>query len=570
MKRLVGEMKDRRLIIAVVLFLGLVISAVQPVVLRITERVIDGLRRGEMAGFMREVPLAMIGIFVVSGLAKYFHNSLRRILGEEVLCRLRSRLFDKYLHSPVHHLDNQKSGGMLAGFQNDLAQVSLGLETMTLALKEPLTFIGLMATAFYCDVWLTLATLVTAPFVVLLFSKSGAAVKSYSVHSLNYFSDLLVVVSDALTGSRVIKAFHMEDRLREKFNAVQKRYFHVMKRSIQVQEIATPAVEFVGSLLMAGVIWYGAYRVEMGAMTAGKLVAFIIAIGLAQMPIKQLNNSWLRFKLAEAAAERVYALLDGPEEPKWKPVSAVSFRDRIVFDNVGIRLGERQILKGVTFDLEAGHSLGVVGESGSGKTTLLNALLRFNDVSSGRILIDGVDIRDKELSEVRGLMAYVTQDTFLFNDSIFENIRFGRPSASRREIEEAAELAHCTEFVARSSSGFQTEIGERGVRLSGGERQRIAIARAFLKNAPVLLLDEATSNLDSHSEAAVQDALNKLMEGKTSLVVAHRLSTVSRTDRILVIQQGSLVEQGNHQELLAAKGKYFGLVQRQREGHFPI
>ncbi len=570
MKRLVGEMHDQRLVIAVVLVLGLIISAVQPVVLRITEQVIDGLRRGEISAYLRRVPLLMIGIFVVSGLAKYFHNSLRRVLGEEVLCRLRTRLFDKYLASPIGHLDNQRSGGMLSGFQNDLAQISLGMETMTLALKEPLTFIFLMATAFYCDVWLTAATLVVAPLVVLLFSKSGSAVKRYSVHSLSYFSDLLGVVSDALTGSRVIKAFHMEERLREKFDAVQKRYFHVMKRSIQVQEIATPAVEFVGSLLMAGVIWYGAYRVEMGAMTAGKLVAFIIAIGLAQMPIKQLNNSWLRLKLAEAAAERIYALLDGPEEPATKPVTRVTFRDRVSFERVGIRLGERQILQDVSFDLEAGHSLGVVGESGSGKTTLLNALLRFNDVSTGRISIDGVDIREKELSEVRALMAYVTQDTFLFNDTIFENIRFGRPSATRQEVERAAEMAHCTEFVARSTLGFQTEIGERGVRLSGGERQRIAIARAFLKAAPILLLDEATSNLDSHSEAAVQDALNRLMEGRTSLVVAHRLSTVSRTDRILVIQRGSLVEQGNHQELLAAKGKYFGLVQRQREGHFSI
>ncbi len=564
-RRLLVELKDRKLVIGIVLLLGLVIAAVQPVALRVTEQVIDELRKGQISAYLRRIPFLFIAIFAVSGFAKYFHNSLRRVLSEEVLVRIRARLFNKFLISPIPHLDNQKSANLLAGFQNDLTQISQGLETMTMGLKEPFTFIGLIATAFYCDVWLTLGTLLTAPLIIWLFSWSGAAVKRYSTSGLIHFSELLVVVSDALTGIRVVKAFHLEPMLREKLAYVQARYFDVLKKSIRVQEVATPAVEFVGSLLIAGVITYGAYRVESGAMTAGKLIAFMIAIGLAQMPIKQLNNCWLKLKAAEAAAERIYAMLDGPEEV-WAPqtVRVNRFSDRIVFENVGIHLGEREAVRNVSFELVAGKSLGIVGESGSGKTTLLNSLLRFNELSSGQILIDGIDIRQIALEDLRSLMAYVTQETFLFNDTISENIRFGRPDASVTEIERAAELAHCTDFINRCAKGFQTEIGERGVRLSGGERQRVAIARAFLKGAPLLLLDEATSNLDSHSEGVVQEALDRLMEGRTSLVVAHRLSTVSRTDKILVFSNGHLVEQGDHRELISVKGQYFGLLEKQQ------
>lgn len=565
LKRLLAELKHRKVVIGVVLLLGLMISAVQPLVLHMTERVIDELRRGQMSAYLKKSPLLIILIFIVSGFAKYYYNSLRRVLGEEVLVSLRSRLFQKYLSSPIPHLDSQRSGGIMGSFQNDLTLISHGLETMTLALKEPFTFVGLMATAFYCDVWLTLATLVTIPLIVVLFSASGAAMKRYTASGLIQFSDLLTVVSDALTGSRVVKAFQMEDRLRAKFEAVQARYFHNMKRSIQVQEIATPAVEFVGSLIIAGVILYGSYRVETGGMTAGKLVAFMIAIGLAQMPIKTLNNSWLRLKGAEAAAERVYSLLDGPEELSPARPKKHSFADRIVFENVGIVLGDRHAVRGVSFELPYGKRIGLVGESGSGKTTLLNSLLRFNDVTSGRVLVDGVDLREMSLVDVRGLTAYVTQETFLFHDTIYENIRFGRPDATARDIERAAELAHCTDFISRCKLGFHTEVGERGVRLSGGERQRIAIARAFLKSAPLLLLDEATSNLDSHSEGVVQEALEALMEGRTSLIVAHRLSTIARADEILVLSQGKLVEQGKHQALVQAQGSYFGLIQKQRD-----
>ena len=566
-KRLLGELKHRKAVIAVVLFLGLVISAVQPAVLRMTEKVIDELRQGQMSPYLKKVPLIIILIFVVSGFAKYFHNSLRRVLGEEVLVHLRSRLFEKYLNAPISHLDNQRTGNVLSSFQNDLSLISQGLETLTLAMKEPFTFIGLMATAFYCDVWLTLATLVTIPLVVILFSASGSAMKKYSARGLTQFSDLMLVVNDALIGSRIVKAFHMEHRLRGKFEKVQARYFHNMKRSIQVQEIATPAVEFVGSLIIALVFLYGAYRVENGGMTAGKLVSFMIAIGLAQMPIKTLNNAWLKIKGAEAAAERIYTLLDGPEERNSLSavVRPISFRDRIVFENVGIQLGDRHAVNDVSFELPYGKKVGLVGESGSGKTTLLNSLLRFNDVTSGRVLIDGVNINDLRLEDLRALTAYVTQETFLFCDTIYENIRFGRPEATAREIEKAAEQAHCTDFIGRFPQGFHTEVGERGVRLSGGERQRIAIARAFLKGAPLLLLDEATSNLDSHSEAIVQQALDALMEGRTSLIVAHRLSTVARADQIVVLSQGHMVEQGRHQDLVKSRGRYFGLVEKQRE-----
>jgi len=319
---------------------------------------------------------------------------------------------------------------------------------------------------------------------------------------------------------------------------------------------------------MAGVILYGAHRIETGALTAGGLVAFVLALGLAQMPIKKLNNAYLKLKNAEAAADRVYEIIDIPTIPvvSIPAYRLTQFSKQIRYENVGLCYGEKRALKGVSLEMVRGECVAFVGPSGSGKTSIVNLLPRLYELEEGSIRIDGKDIRDISIEDLRRHISIVTQDTFLFNDTLYENIRYGKIGASHREIERAAELAHCLAFIERSPEGFETRIGDRGVCLSGGERQRIAIARAFLKEAPILILDEATSNLDPRSEELVQSALDELMQGKTTLLVTHRYSILRRAERIFVLDKGRIRENGTHAELVAQSGIYFHLFQEESIG----
>ncbi len=560
-RRLALEFKSHRVVILPVILLGLVISAIQPASVKVTQLIIDGLQKGA-SEFPVWLPLSLIGLFVISGLAKYFYNVIRRTLCEKVLIRFRQSLFAKYLHLPMSHLDRMRAGDMLSNIQNDLHQISSGFDTLWDVLKEPFTFLGLIAAAFYFDWRLTLITLAAIPLVAWLFSWSGGAVKRHATRNLAQYADLLSLSQEVLVGSRIVRVFRLEKVLGDKFNEIQRHYFETAAKSIRVQEISTPAVELIGAALMAGVILYGSQRISAGQMTAGDLIAFVIALGLAQMPIKKLNNAHLKMRQAEAAAERIYDLLDKPSPLLGAPAIG-GVRERIVYDAVELEYDGHIALRGVSFEVPVGSSVAVVGQSGGGKTSIVNLLPRLYELTGGRILLDGRDIRDWDLAALRSLISYVTQDVFLFNDSIFENIRFGRPDASRKDIEEAADRAHCLDFIRRLPKGGDSMIGDRGMRLSGGERQRIAIARAMLKGAPILILDEATSSLDSSSESVVQSALDELMEGKTSLIVAHRLSTVRRADQIIVIEEGRLLERGTHDSLLEKSGTYHGLFQRQ-------
>lgn len=555
-KRLAREFFSNRGTIAVILTLGLIISVIQPVCLRLSQRIIDELQKGGNPTFFQWVPFALIGVFLASGLSKYFYNALRRRLSEQIIIKLRTDLLHKYLDFPLSVSDQKRQGDLLSGIQNDLQQVSSGLDTMCDMLKEPFLFVGLLSVAFYYDWRLALVTLLAAPLVAILFSKSGAAVKKYSGKSLGQFSEIISLSQESLAGARVVKVFHMEEPLRKKFKALHADYFQTLWKSIKVQELATPSVELVGAVLMGGVILYGNYRISNGWLTTGELIAFILALGLAQMPIKQLNNAFLKIRNAEAAGERIFSVIDMPNPMVSGPIKKEHFENEIVFKEVGLRYGEKAALESISLTVKRGDCVAFVGPSGGGKSSVVNLLPRLYDVTSGSITVDGIDIRDMELDSLRKLFSFVTQEIFLFNDTIYENIRFGRPDATRAEIEKAAEMAHCSSFIKKNPEGFGAKIGDRGVCLSGGERQRVAIARAFLKNAPILVLDEATSSLDTRSEKVVQEALETLMEGKTTFVVAHRLSTVRMADRIYVMDGGHIREDGAHEDLLKNSGIY--------------
>lgn len=545
--------------------LGFVISAIQPLSVRVIEKVIDQLKDGVSPAFFRWVPLAILGLFFVSGVAKYLHNTIRRTINEHVLARLRQALFDKFVHLPLSAVDRSRTGEWLSALQNDLGSVGQGVELIFDLLKEPVTLLGLVGVAIYYDWKLTFFAVFMVPLIAWVFARSGSLVKKYTARNLIQFSDLLSLAQESLVGLRVVKVFQLEKPLADKFKSIQDTYLRTVTKSIRVQEISTPLVEFIGASLIALFILYGAQRIAAGVLTPGELMAFVLACGLAQMPLKKINDANNKLKAAEAAAERIFRFLDTPLEVEARSgdILVPGFRDKIEYRDVSMGYmgphGLSAALKGVSFEVKKGECVAFVGRSGSGKTTAVSLLPRFYDFQQGQILLDGVDIRWLCLEQLRGLISYVTQDTFLFHDTLYENIRFGRPSATRKEIERAAELAHCDAFIRSRPDGMQTRIGDRGVQLSGGERQRLAIARAFLKAAPILILDEATSSLDTQSEAMVQDALEELMEGRTTLLVAHRFSTVIGSDRILVFDQGRVLESGSHSELLQNQGLYSGL-----------
>lgn len=566
LRRLFFEYWTQRGPLILAVFLGFLISAVQPLAVRVMEQIVDQLKADQIpADFFRWVPAVILSLFFVSGLAKYFHNTIRRSINERVLARLRETLFSKYVNLPLSVVDKSRTGEWLAALQNDLSAVSQGVELIFDLFKEPVTLLGLMAVACYYDWKLTFAAIFAIPVVGLVFAKSGSAVKRYSARNLGQFSDLLSVAQESLVGMRVVKVFQLQSVLQRKFSDIQNTYLKTAIKSIRVQEITTPLVEFVGASLMAVFILYGAHRIAAGLLTPGELVAFVMAFGLAQMPLKKINDANMKLRTAEAAAERIYRLLDIPQDVEHREGSRrISHFERgIVYRNVGMEYPGQVALRDLSFEVAPGQCVAFVGKSGSGKTTAVSLLPRFYEFQRGNILVDGTDIREIHLDDLRSLISYVTQDTFLFHDTIFENIRYGRPSATRSEVERAAEMAHCMDFVRAKPDGLDTRIGDRGVQLSGGERQRIAIARAFLKASPILILDEATSSLDSHSEALVQEALDDLMRGRTTLLVAHRFSTVKSADKILVFESGAVREAGTHSELLKAPGTYSRLYHQQ-------
>lgn len=563
--RLVREFTPYKGALALIFVMGLIISVIQPVCLKLSQSIIDDLGKGANTDFLRKVPWMLMGIFLVSGIAKYMHNTVRRNITERVIIKLRSELLSKYLWFPLSVIDDKRTGDMLASLQNDLQQICAGIDTICDLFKEPFILLGLAFMAFYWDWRLALVVSLSAPLVIFLFSASGSAVKRYSNRSLAQFSDIVSLSTEAITGARVVKVFQLENVLLKKFRELHDGYFKTMWKSIRVQELPTPMVELIGAIIMAGVIAYANYQISHTGMTTGSLVAFIINIGLLQMPIKHLNNTYLKLKIAEAAADRIYGIIDTPSfQPLAKPRRSLGgFRDRVSYENVGLSYGDKRALKNISFDIRLGECVAFVGPSGSGKTSIVKLLPRLYEATEGAIKIDGCDIRELSLEELRAYVSFVTQEVFLFNDTIYENIRYGKPSASHDEILRAVEMAHCTPFVERHPDGLNARIGDLGMCLSGGERQRIAIARAFLKSAPILVLDEATSNLDSESEAIVQEAIDTLRQGKTTFMVAHRFSTVKKADRILVLDHGTIHEQGVHSELLQNKSLYSRLFERQ-------
>ncbi len=514
------------------------------------------------------VPLAVIGVAVIKGFAGYGQSILVNQVGQKIIAEIQTKLFAHLVRADIGWLQANHSSTLVSSFVYDVTLLRDAIaRAATGMVKDILTVVFLAAVMFYQDWRLSLIVVVVFPAAGVAARKLGRRTRKSSTATQEETARLAALVSEAYTGARLVKAYGMEEYETTRASELIKRRFGHIMRMVRARAAASPATEALGGIAVGAAIFYGGWRASQGGMTLGAFGSFITALLLAYQPAKSLANFNTVLQEGLAAAARLYALFDVAPKVADRPAAKPLAIDKaeIVFDGVGFSygVGEGPALHNLSLRVEGARRVALVGPSGAGKSTILSLIPRFFDADSGAISIDGQDLRDVTLASLRGVIALVTQEAILFDDTVRANIAYGRPGATQDDIVAAATAAAAHDFIAGLPQGYDTRLGEHGVRLSGGERQRIAIARAMLKDAPILLLDEATSQLDSESEQQVQVALGRLMRGRTTLVIAHRLSTVVDADRIYVIDGGRVVEHGRHRDLLALGGAYARLYATQ-------
>ena len=517
------------------------------------------------------IATGIVAVFFLKGVGSYVSSYLMADVGQRVVTDLRNALFERILKQSAKFFADRDTGDLLSRINNDVARVQqVVTDTVADLARETLALVAYVGLLFWTDARLAISSLIVAPIIIYPLVRLGQRVRRTTLRSQEAISRLTHISKEAFDGHRIVKAFGTERLETGKFAAAG---YHLYRTNMKVTAALSslpPLMELIGGIGMAIAVWYGSRQIAAGNLSAGQFGRFVGTLLLMYAPAKKLSRVNADLQQAMAASERIFTTLDEDTEVPERAGApalvrlrdAIEFRD-VMFGYEDAHGRQSHTLRGVSFDVRAGHMVAVVGRSGAGKTTLVNLLPRFYDVDGGAILIDGVDIRDVSLTSLRAQIGIVTQETFLFDDTIATNIAYGANGATRQMIEAAARAAHAQEFIEPMPLGYDTVIGERGTRLSGGQKQRLAIARALLKNAPILVLDEATSALDTESELLVQEALSTLMHGRTSFVIAHRLSTIQRADAIVVLEKGRIVEIGRHDELLARAGTYANLYQMQ-------
>ncbi len=547
----------------------LVIGAATSATAFLVKPALDEIFLNKNADMLKLIPVAIVIIYLVKGACSYGQTVLMNFIGQRIVTDLRGKLYNHIQRQALSFFTRNPTGTLMSRITNDVRFIQGAVSVaVTSLLKDSFTIICLMFVVFYRDWKLAIVAMFIFPLTIYPIAKFGEKMRKIATRTQVTMGSLSSLLQETISGTRIVKAFGMEDYENERFGKENERLFRLTMKSISVKAISSPFMEFLGGIGIAAIIFYGGYQVIKGATTPGIFFSFLTALIMLYEPIKRLTNVNNTIQQGISAAVRVFSIMDMVPEIKDKKdaIRLPRISGDIDIRNVSFSYNHTPILKKINLRIKAGEVVAFVGMSGGGKTTLVNLIPRFYDVTEGRILIDGHDIRDVTLKSLRERIGIVTQQTILFNDTVKNNIAYGDITKNGDDIIKAARAANAYDFIVNLSNGYDTVIGEQGAKLSGGERQRISIARALLKDAPILILDEATSSLDTEAEIEVQDALENLMKGRTTLVIAHRLSTIRNADRILALVDGKIVEEGTHQSLLEKKGEYFKLYNMQFKG----
>lgn len=527
---------------------------------------------GSKVGALGFICVTVLVAFFFKNFFRYAAIYFKSFMRMAVVRDLRSQMFNKSIHLPLSYYSEERKGDLLSRMTSDLNEIEIAVVfALEMIFREPVSIALHLIILFSWSVELTLFSLILLPISALVISRIGKSLKRTSAKGQKQMGVLLSIIEETLGGVRIIKAFTAEKLALDRFAKENNNHQKIITRTFRKRDLSSPLNEFLGACVLIGIVYFGG-QIILGEkagpsdMTSSEFMTFIIVFSQLLRPVSGFANGMAFMSKASASIDRINDVLDLKDkvmDPE-NPIKKEKFETSIAFDDVTFSYADDSVLKHVSFEIKKGQSVALVGESGSGKSTISDLIPRFYDVQGGAVKIDGIDVKQMTKKDVRNLIAVVTQESILFNDSIANNISFGKRDASRAEIEAAAKVANAHEFINDTEKGYDTNIGDRGNKLSGGQKQRISIARAVLSNAPIMILDEATSALDTESEKLVQTALDNVMKSRTSLVIAHRLSTIRYADIIIVLKKGEIVEQGTHDELISKGGYYKTLCEVQK------
>lgn len=522
---------------------------------------------GEVYG-LKIICLVIVVTVILANFFRYFSQRFMEDLRVHTLLNMRKRVFDNVMNLHIGYFNNERKGDIMSKVASDVQVVQFTVtNTLQVVFKEPVQLLFFIGVLISISLKLTLFSLLVIPVSGFIIGKIVKRLKQQSTQSHQSFAKMIGFLDEALGGIKIIKAFNATEKIKNKFDEENRFYSHLNRKMARRQQLASPISQTLGVIVVVFILLYGGTMILNGEgdLEPGKFVIYLATFSQLMQPIKALTDAFSGIHSGIAAGERVLELIDTKPELTNKPdaITLQTFQHELVFENVAFNYGDKEILKNINLKIKKGTTVALVGPSGGGKSTLMDLIPRFHDPKSGTLKIDGHDYRDLTVESIRAQMGTVNQESILFNDTIFNNIAFGKPDATTEEVMNAAKIANAQEFILNMEEGYQSFVGDRGNKLSGGQKQRICIARAVLANPPIMLLDEATSALDTESEKLVQEALNNLMQNRTSIVIAHRLSTIQHADVIVVIDKGEVVETGNHSELLSRNGLYKRLINMQ-------
>ena len=536
-----------------------IVGSMDAGIIALTKNVLEKILASKNTTIFLLIPPGIILLFLIRGVTRFTYDTSIKLAGQKAVQDIRNDMYSNNIRLDMAFYNRKATGEMMSHMTNDIGAMQDGIANIVTGLfRDLISVIALLGYLFYLNWRLALLSFIVIPLTAWPAKLIGKKIKNASGRSLNVMGGITAILQESFSGIKIIKAFGLEKRVLDRFRAANLDYYNQMRRFIKYESLATPVSELIISFGIAAVIYFGGSQVLADQMTAFDLIAFIGAMVMLSRPVNKLQGSYSTFQRSAGAAERVFSILDQSRKIVESDKAFILPRSQgtVEFRNVSFSYGDEPVLQNINLIANTNQMVALVGPSGGGKSTLVSLIPRFYDVTAGAVLIDGHDLRDVSLKSLVDNIALVDQETTLFNETIANNIRYGKPDASMQEVIEAARSAYAHEFIEQLPEGYETNIGDRGTRLSGGQRQRICIARALLKNAPILILDEATSALDTESEKMVQQALDNLMVNRTTFVIAHRLSTVMHADVIVVLEEGHIVEQGSHEDLLTSSGLY--------------